>query len=106
MQERVKLQYIHWGKIAVNDSAATVNGWLSVLTAILMCREGVEAWWQGRCVILLNWSFKCFVSCVNMNIDPVGGIFWQGLAHTERGAKDKSFAVVYHDFCTKFEDLL
>ena len=41
MQERVKLQYTHWGKIAANDSAVTVNIWLSVLAAILMCREGV-----------------------------------------------------------------
>ena len=63
-------------------------------------------WWQGRCVILLKWSLKCFVSYLNMNIDPVGGIFSQGLALIERGAKDKSFALVYHDFCTKFEDLL
>ena len=51
-------------------------------------------------------SLKCFVSYLNMNIDPVGGIFSQGLALIERGAKDKSFALVYHDFCTKFEDLL
>ena len=41
-----------------------------------------------------------------MNIDPMGGIFSQGLALIDRGAKDKSFALVYHDFCTKFEDLL
>ena len=41
-----------------------------------------------------------------MNIDPVGGIFSQGLALIKRGAKDKSFALVYHDFLTKFEDLL
>ena len=41
MQERVKLQYTLGGKIAVNDSAVTVNGRLSVLTAILICREGV-----------------------------------------------------------------
>ena len=41
-----------------------------------------------------------------MNIDPVGGIFSQGLALFERGEKDKSFALVYHYFCTKFEDVL
>ena len=41
-----------------------------------------------------------------MNIDPMGGIFSQGLALIDRGAKDKSFVLVYHDFCTKFEDLL
>ena len=41
MQERAKLQYTYWGKIAANDSEVTVNGWLSVLTDILMCREGV-----------------------------------------------------------------
>ena len=40
-----------------------------------------------------------------MNIDPVGGIFSQGLALIERGAKNKSFALVYHDLCTKSEDL-
>ena len=40
-----------------------------------------------------------------MNIDPVGGIFSHGLALIERGAKDKSFALVYHDFCNKFVDL-
>ena len=41
-----------------------------------------------------------------MNIDPVGMILSQGLAFIERGAKDKSFASVYYDFCTKFENLL
>ena len=33
-----------------------------------------------------------------MNIDPVGRIFSQGLAVIERGAKDNSFALGYHDF--------
>ena len=41
-----------------------------------------------------------------MNTDPVDRISSQGLALIERGARDKSFALVYHDFCTKFEDLL
>ena len=41
-----------------------------------------------------------------MDIDPVRGIFWQGLALIERGAKDKLFTLVYHDFCAKFKDLL
>ena len=41
-----------------------------------------------------------------MNTDPVGGIFSQGLAFIERETKDKSFALVYHDFFTKFENLL
>ena len=50
-------------------------------------------------------SLKCFVRYLNMNTDPVGRIFSQGLALIERGARDKSFALVYHDFCTKFEDL-